>query len=305
MRNTSIVGLGALLTFVGTARAGMFEQQIFQTSRLVSAGAQNVRAEFSAPGSQKAAAAPASAWQVYGDPALGLSFQSPTPPVRTENTVELDFGSVTQTNFVVDRSADGGAFMVIIIDLRRLMTDHGIDADSQIQHALQSSHATMISDKTATLGGITGRDVVFRSQDNGTTTAVRAFVSAHIVYEMIASGPLSGLPPESDRFTNSLVLPPWHWLLYAPPEDVPVDRAVPFSRWVQASPTVFTSIEACREEATNRQTASGQVDTQWVRFMDAVCFDPDSKHVRSHHEYKGDSLPVIDVPGVVADPPMR
>jgi hypothetical protein len=245
-------------------------------------------------------------WQAYRYPELGLSIEAPKPPVRTESTVATDGGPVQQINFVVDLSG-GIAGAVVVLDLRRLLSgDFAID--SLVANAVTNTKATIASDKAVTLAGVTGRDVVLRRQGDNLVSEMRVFISQHVVYQIMVTGPLPALPPEADRYLRGVALLPWHWLLYALPPDAFLGqepRKIPFSRWVRASPKVFASFDACRTEAVDRKKAEPNMTTDWMRFDMSVCFDPDSKHMRSIQPYAGGYTPPLDQPGLVADPFMR
>ncbi len=246
-------------------------------------------------------------WQTYRYPEIGLAIEAPKPPVRTEGTFDVDSGPVQQSQFVVDISDSGLAGAVVVLDLRRLLSGD-FDIDSLVANAATNSGATIASSKAVTVGGVMGKDVILRQPSKNLISELRVFVSQHVVYQIMVTAPLPGLPPEADRFLRSVTLLPWRWLLYILPPNPfsggDLDK-IPFSRWVRGSPKVFATFAACRTEAADRQKAEAHMTDDWFRFDKAVCLDPDSKHVRSTQPYAGGYMPPLDQPGLVADPFMR
>jgi hypothetical protein len=260
------------------------------------------------------AAAPASAaqgasqtaWSVYRYPDLGFSFEAPQAPTRTDKTTQTAQGPGQEITFQV--ITGGYGFFVKILDLRR-MTDDSFTVDSWVDRIVKEQGEILTASSAVTLDGLQGRDVVYHKQGDPMAQTLRVFYSEHIVYELFTTYPLSSRPSGVEKFQRSFGLIQWHWQLYAMPEAQPagdLDK-IPFSHWVVASTKTFASIEACRSEALNHSVANmGPQAYEYIRFSSAVCFDPDTKHVRSveviPETYK---TPPIDVTGVVADPFMR
>jgi hypothetical protein len=259
-----------------------------------------------APALAAQGASPQTNWSVYRYPDLGFSFDAPQAPIRTEKTAPTSEGPGQEITFEVDTGTYG--FFVKILDLRR-MTDDGFNVDGWVDRIVKAQGEILTASNSVTLDGLTGRDVVYHKQGDPMAQTLRVFYSEHIVYELFTTYPLSSRPAGVDKFQRSFGLMPWHWKLYTMPEVQPagdLDK-IPFSHWVVASTKTFTSIEACRSEALNHSVANmGPQAYEYIRFSSAVCFDPDTKHVRSveviPETYK---TPPIDVTGVVADPFMR
>jgi hypothetical protein len=244
-------------------------------------------------------------WAVYRYPDLGFSIEAPKPPERKESTSQTQYGPGRQIDLAVDLG--DRALLVTVLDLRQ-MTDGEYNMDGQIDGAVKAMGANVVSSRTVDLDGVTGRDVVYHQAAQGLTTTLRVFYAEHLAYQIMALAPGEAPPPEAERFKQSFALIPWRWELWALPEVPPegdLDK-VPFSRWQRASPKTFATIEACRAEADHHPADWANHPYDGLRFMDAVCFDPDTRHVRSiasiPETYK---TPPIDVAGVVADPFMR
>ncbi len=160
-----------------------------------------------APASAAQGASAQTNWSVYRYPDLGFSFEAPKAPVRTESTSQTDAGPAQEITFEVDAGTYG--FFVKILDLRRLTSD-SFNVDDWVDHIVKKPGIVVTASRPVTLNGLTGRDVVYRTQGNPLAQTLRVFYSEHIVYELFTTYPLESRPSGVDKFQRSFALIPLH-----------------------------------------------------------------------------------------------